>query len=247
MFFSFIQHAKFYCKSAGLRASPRFWIQIVKNSRVNSYPMPDNFQEFEIKFVISDIKQFRERLKKLDAVQLKNVIQIDEYLDDDEKSLSARDILLRYRKEFTEHDEFIQGEFSWKGPARGKNIEIREDRSMIFKNLDKMTTFQSIFKKLGFVPFITFKKARERWHLNGFEQEIDLELDKKVWSEDENGRKSFLGGFCQASLETDLDISDEAARTILWKVIESLGYSQDHHEPRTYIELHFLQVNEKGS
>lgn len=201
--------------------------------------MSEKFHEFEVKFTISGVDLFKKQLRKLDVIQLKDVIQIDEYLTDEQQTLSARDHLLRVRKEFDTNNSFRLGEFSWKGPRRGNQIEIREDLSIPFSSERDLEAFRTILNKLGYQTLVRFTKFRERWQLNGFNHEIAFELDKEVWSEVKQVPKLLLGSFCQASLETYDEISDSRATNLLWKIIESLGYTRTQYEPRTYIELHF--------
>ena len=194
--------------------------------------MSKKFQEFEVKFTIatSGVEDLRSKLRSLNSTQIKDVVQIDDYLDDETNSLSIRDHLLRLRKESNVDDIFQYGEFSWKGPRRGTQIEIREDLSIPFTTEKDVEAFRVVLNKLGYRRFIRFRKSRERWKLENDTHSIEFEFDKEVWSEDDAGNKFFLGRFCQAAIETDLEISDLKVTSILWKIIDSIDVFIFHYE-----------------
>ncbi|MFX1452457.1 MAG: CYTH domain-containing protein, partial [Promethearchaeota archaeon] len=88
------------------------------------------FHEYEVKIRISAPSKLISDIKKLNGKLLKKVIQYDSYFDNSNHELTKNDEHLRIRKEFNEQQNFLRGEFSYKGAHRGKLIEIRPDSSV---------------------------------------------------------------------------------------------------------------------
>jgi len=189
------------------------------------------FKEYEVKVRVHDINKTSKFLKK-EAILLKRVVQFDIYYDY-MKKLFSKDEHLRLRIEYelnTKEVKYV--EFTWKGPRRGENIEIRSDISIQVSPLD-LKNLKRILEKLEFKPLATIRKLRERYKMNN----IELEFDKQV-ELIKNEKKSIpLGAFLQASIETYTQKNHETIKNKLWKYLHKLGFKHKDWVEKSYIEL----------
>jgi len=147
---------------------------------------------------------------------------------------------LRIRKEYNEDGQFLGAELSYKGSRRGELIEIRADTSIRFNYENEIDKLNSIFNRLGYYKLVRFIKKRERWKL----ENTEFEIDKEIIAED-NKHRIDLGGFCQATLETDKDVDVNKIVENLWSDLNKLGYYSKDFEKRSYIEIFFFLKNQK--
>ncbi|MBD3230940.1 MAG: CYTH domain-containing protein [Candidatus Lokiarchaeota archaeon] len=199
------------------------------------------FREYEVKVKINDVKKTSKKLERI-ADRVKRVRQIDEYFDFLPLRLTKKDELLRIRSEYEQASEkFISGEFSWKSGRKGikKDYEVREDISREISNIEDIDSLRQILEKLGIIMLAKLEKIRDRWVLNNSENNIEFEFDKEIHVSGLNIPHINIGGYLQATIETDKDnISRSEVKEILWNVLRSsLGFSKRDFEPRSYIEI----------
>jgi adenylate cyclase class IV len=202
-----------------------------------------NFREYEIKVQVRDIKEVENNLRKMGAQKIKSVLQIDRYLDFLPLKISKKDELLRVRTELDQKTRaFVGGEFSWKSGRRGveENYEVRDDISVPLRREDEIKRLTEILIKLGLQVLARLEKIRDRWILKDYKDEIEFEFDKKIIVSSLNKKKrTDIGGFIQATIETSKELSDLEAKNILWKILKSkLDFMERDFEPRSYIEIY---------
>ena len=193
-----------------------------------------------MKVPVHDINKISKRIKG-SASLLKTVVQLDIYYDY-KKTLFLKDEHFRLRVEYDQDSREVKHvELAWKGPRRGKYIEVREDISVQILPSD-LENLKRILKKLEFKPFAIIKKTRERYRIDG----IELEFDKNVELVKAKGETSPLGSFLQASLETSLNQDPENVKKQLWEYLSKLGFKHSDWVEKSYIELALERLKNKN-
>ena len=122
----------------------------------------------------------------------------DIYLDTPNSLLTKEDNLFRVRIYTSSTAE--RTELSWKGPRLDKEIDTREDVSLLFQgNLEK--EFIRFYKKLGYEPIIIIAKHRKESKVGDFEFELDQDLYFKEMS---TKIEKYLGDFISVCVSIPL-------------------------------------------
>lgn len=123
--------------------------------------------EVEVKFLVDDLSQWRERLLSVGAVLRKGrVFERNVRLDTADQDLYKRFHLLRLRQ-----DTAVRLTFKAPGPAEvASEAKVREELEVDVSDFD---TAVLIFQRLGFVPMQVYEKYRETFQLGDVEVVLD--------------------------------------------------------------------------
>jgi predicted adenylyl cyclase CyaB len=126
--------------------------------------------EREVKLAVADPAQVEARLRALQdegAVFEGVEREINDVLDTSDGVLASRMERLRLRT--VEGQDGVR--VTWKGPARaGGEMKEREEQEY---RADHAETCAAVFRRLGFVPVLTYRKQRATWHWRGLSITLD--------------------------------------------------------------------------
>jgi len=112
--------------------------------------------ETEVKFVGIDIPALRRTLRRAGAVRLACRLERNEVLDDPDRSLKARGVLLRLRDDG-------RAILTVKAPAPGPSPAGLKTRIEHESGLDDLAAVRAGLAVLGFAPVFAYEKVREEW------------------------------------------------------------------------------------
>ncbi len=131
--------------------------------------MPEQ-DEVEVKFALADPAQMRANLLRLGAVQRGSHVELNIRLDDAERSLSARRIVLRRRR--VEEAGSTTYLLTVKTPGRQHDpaLSIRREIELTVSDGDAMLAGLEV---LGYRPYWRYEKRRETFALGQVEAVLD--------------------------------------------------------------------------
>src|SRR5574341_2548609 len=132
-------------------------------------PMPDH-HEIEIKFVLSDPQQVRTALIQLGAKSSSVHQEYNIRLDDRERALAARGIVLRLRR--IEAGGETRHILTVKTPIKGGDPALSTRREIELE-VDDADAMLEALAVLGFEPYWSYEKRRESFRRGGVMAEID--------------------------------------------------------------------------
>ncbi|MDD5459305.1 MAG: class IV adenylate cyclase [Phycisphaerae bacterium] len=165
--------------------------------------------EIETKLKVDSLDAVKQRLIEMSAEFIEEQRQIDHYLDDAKRMLTAEDKCLRLRFQQAGDEEKIF--VTYKGAKFAGEIKKRTE---IEFGVDNFQAAQDMFLHLGFVKVLEVAKVRQLWRLG----ECEVALD------------------AVAGLGTFVEIEGEDAETI-GEVKQSLGLSDVVHIMESYAHL----------
>ena len=176
--------------------------------------------EIEIKMKVDDLAAVRERLKRLRASHVRDVLETNIFFDTPDRALLASDCGLRLRisRDLATGKERLA--ITYKGPREEGEVKTREE---IEVGVDSAEAVVQLLEKLGYVKTLTFEKRRETWK----HDKCLIELD----------RLPHLGSFVEIECPTE---------ELVLHVREKLGLS--HVEPitQTYADLVSHHLSDVG-
>ncbi|MFX0115892.1 MAG: class IV adenylate cyclase [Candidatus Hodarchaeota archaeon] len=117
-----------------------------------------------------------ERLKKQNCTHIKNIREIDYYLDTPDHSLAGGDQAFRIRisRDITHSEIPERIEVTFKGPKIDKISKTREELGF-FVQENSIDTILNVFQRLGFSEVFEISKNRSLWqHPSGTTLSVDL-------------------------------------------------------------------------
>jgi adenylate cyclase class 2 len=120
--------------------------------------------EIEIKLQVDDLAPIRERLEKMGAQRVGEVIETNIFFDTPDRAMLAADRGVRIRRSRdTEGVAKDRIKITYKGPRGEGAVKRREEIEIAVDRLDNAI---SLLEQLGYSPNLTFEKRREEWKLD---------------------------------------------------------------------------------
>ncbi|MFW9789004.1 MAG: class IV adenylate cyclase [Candidatus Thorarchaeota archaeon] len=182
--------------------------------------------EVEVKAIITDSEEMKQRLLDIGAEMLNSEIQIDTYYDHPCRSFQETDEAIRVRTRRPLDDQELdttrsQNELTYKGPKVDKKTKTRLEYSV---GIDKTDAVSSILQSLDFKPVAVVTKKRIFFDLRDITISVDdveqvgqfLELESIVHKKDEM----------------------ESAKSLIFKILNELGIDSNNMVRDSYLELY---------
>lgn len=125
--------------------------------------------EIEAKMRAPDLEWIRELLRKAGATRLGEVLETNTFFDTEDRELTAADEGLRLRRKRSDGGE-DQHVITFKGPRIQAEVKQREELEF---GVTDAASVALLFRKLGYVPLLTFEKRRESWSFGACRIELD--------------------------------------------------------------------------
>ncbi len=126
--------------------------------------------ETEAKIRVSDHDAVRQQLRKLGGELQGTHLEINIFMDTEDRSLMAADKGLRVRIDHDLQKEIKSCTLTFKGPRQPGTFKSREETETTLGDAEVMV---AVFKELGYKPILSFEKRRESWVLNNYKVELD--------------------------------------------------------------------------
>jgi adenylate cyclase, class 2 len=124
--------------------------------------------EVEVKFLLDDVAEMRERLLAIGAVIARpRVYERNVRFDTEDQALLKKQELLRLRSDDN------QAVLTFKSPSKLDRQSEAKVRQEIETRVDNSDNMAIILERLGFQPLQVYEKFREAYHLNGLEIVLD--------------------------------------------------------------------------
>jgi adenylate cyclase class 2 len=140
--------------------------EIIKFSSVQQWHVIDLPIEFEMKILANKSPEWvYARLKEQNCTHIKDLREVDYYMDTPERSLASEDQALRARisKDITNPEIPERLEITFKGPKIDKISKTREELGFNVKGND-VSGVLKVFQRLGFSEVFEIHKNRSLWH-----------------------------------------------------------------------------------
>ncbi|MDR2116568.1 MAG: class IV adenylate cyclase [Planctomycetaceae bacterium] len=173
--------------------------------------------EVEMKFRVSDVKAFEERLKELGGILEPAVEEVDSFYQHPQRNFSVTDECLRIRRRKLPNgteEKFL----TYKGPKIDQETKTRREIEI---RIDPQEPYETILDVLGFKTKDTVRKFRRRSELLISEQLVEVVLDFLPELEKSDGIGTFV------ELETMASESDwEEKRKLIMNLSKNFGFSE---------------------
>lgn len=176
--------------------------------------------EIEAKMKLPDHHAVRRKLEELGATPRGRFLEVNTFLDTEDRALLAGDKGLRLRRNRnldTNEEQFV---LTFKGPRLSGRVKAREELELIVGDGDDAL---ELLEKLGFHRMLSFQKRRDSFRLD----ECAVELDELP----------HLGAYLE------IEGPDEAS---VLRVREKLGLANAHLVRASYIALLMAWLQERG-
>ena len=179
--------------------------------------------EIEIKVKIPSIEEMASQLEAAGAIFGGDLEHEDYYFDKPEKlgSFARTDEALRMRVSRNLSQATEKCFLTYKG---GKVDSTTKTREEIEVGVDNGQKLRDIIKKIGFREIIVVKKDRKNYTMD----DISIMLDRVQYLDDP---------YMEVEIVVDDPDSLEPTREKLFGFLETLGFSRDDSERRSYLEL----------
>jgi adenylate cyclase class 2 len=163
----------------------------------------------------ADHEVVRERLRALDADPLGTVEQADTYYEHPVREFAETDEAFRVRRETADGE--TEARVTYKGPLVEAASKTREEFET---GVDDGATMERLLEELGFEPFETVEKRRERFELEGYTVTLDAVTG--------------LGEYVEVETEAE---AVEPAREGAVDLLSELGLDPDDQIRTSYLGL----------
>jgi adenylate cyclase, class 2 len=127
--------------------------------------------EIEAKLKVNDLSEVRERLKKIGATHVGDVMETNIFFDTDDRSLLAADQGLRLRATRSLANNSAETfTVTFKGPRQHGALKSRDELEVGVTNSKDAVV---LLDRLGYRTVLTFEKKRETWKMEGCLVELD--------------------------------------------------------------------------
>lgn len=177
--------------------------------------------EIEIKLKVDDLAAVRERLNRLGAKRLGEVVETNIFFDTADRALLGSDCGLRLRlsRDTAHNTEKLR--ITYKGPRAEGPVKAREEVEV---GVDSMDSAAELLDRLGYTRMLTFEKRRETWSL---EEDCSIELDTLPQ----------IGSFVEIECKSEADVL---------RIREKLGFADVKPVLPTYADLVSRHLNDRG-
>lgn len=145
--------------------------------------------EVEAKLRLTDPEALHAKLRELDAVHDRDMIETNTYFDQPDGTLKSTDQGLRVRVEVDQATGKVEALLTHKGPRAHGRLKSRSETELGVSDARGAAQLLSV---LGYHPVLTFEKQRTRYLLDGCRVEID--------------RLPYLGTFVEIEGTTEQDV-----------------------------------------
>ena len=126
--------------------------------------------EIEAKMAVDNLDVVRDRLRDAGATPQGRFLEMNVFLDTEDRSLLAADEGLRLRVNRNMDGSHAQHVITYKGPRQMGPLKSREEVEL---NVDSGPDAIALLEKLGFLKMLSFEKRRESWRLENCKVELD--------------------------------------------------------------------------
>lgn len=157
--------------------------------------------EIEAKMQVDSLAVIQDRLTKLGAQPLGEVLEVNTFFDTDDRSLLAADKGLRLRTNTPLPAGQPTHSLTFKGPRQHGPLKSREEKEV---GVDNAKSATALLDALGFHPTLSFEKKRQSWKLDDCQVELDELPYLGVFVEIEGPREESV-----MKVRESLELSDE--------------------------------------